>query len=113
MKTIKDLFSMPHQDIRTLVLKQNNYCCQECKATNNSQGYFSESGLWNPCDKFMLNWARQNGYNIVTIHLNVLLSPEFFKSHNSADVRLLCRKHAAVWKNTNRVKLPYAAPEKR
>jgi hypothetical protein len=105
MKAIKDLFGMPHTDIRAMVLKQHNYCCQECKATNNSKGYFSESGLWNPCDAFMIKWAQNNGHTIVTIHLNVLLAPEFFKTHNSTDVKLLCRRHAAVWKNTNRVKI--------
>lgn len=57
--------------IRPEILKRDNYKCTICGVKHRSIGYYDHAGIFIECDTFMQKWARDQGYNVNKIHLQI------------------------------------------
>lgn len=57
--------------IRPAILKRDNFKCDGCGVKHRSTGYYDFSGKFIECDEFMVKWAKEKGFKVQKIFLQI------------------------------------------
>lgn len=68
-------YSTYHPDwrdkIRPDILRRDGYKCVTCGRRQREIGYWKSPGQWVPCDEFMVQWAKDHGFRVITVYLQI------------------------------------------
>lgn len=78
--------------IRPKVLERAGYKCEVCKVRQRAKGYRDKKGVFVECDNFMLNWAKKQGFKVITIYLQVAHLDHNINNNSPVNLKAMCQK---------------------
>lgn len=78
--------------IRPAALKKDNYKCVYCSIGHKVTGYYDYKKQFVICDEFMIKWAKENNFKVITIYLNVHHLDGNTQNNEMSNLRSCCPK---------------------
>lgn len=78
--------------IRPRELARAKFKCENCGIKQRAVGYYDKNGHWVECDKFMANWALNNGFKVRKIALQVMHKDQNPSNNDSTNLSVACPK---------------------
>lgn len=78
--------------IRPAILKRDQYKCKHCSIRHKSRVYNNSRRQYVECDQFIEEWAKNNGYKVFTVYLQVAHIDHDKSNNDYSNLISLCPK---------------------